>query len=280
MKIPTDLKNNANVKLTWNSTDTADESVQKDVKFGAPDDEIDESVKVSDNKGGTTFIALGDATKADKTFPYANDVPACVPPGGERTNTAKLVTNDTQTEKTATHKVLWNCEPQYDGCTLTQGYWKTHSEFGPAPWNEVQWSKVTGQAAGSCGGTVGPPSQRADMAPGSGADVVFNDGFGDYVGKVCYFDVYWDPDNKKGNYWYHLAHQYIAAEMNILADADPSAIADVLPKAKALLEKYGTSMMIDNKNPDRGDAIMYADILEQYNSGDIGPGHCDDDGAR
>ena len=118
------------------------------------------------------------------------------------------------------------------------------------------------------------------MAPGSGADVVFNDGFGDYVGAVCYFDVYWDPDNKKGNYWYHLAHQYIAAEMNILADADPSAIADVLPKAKALLEMYGTSMMIDNKNPDRDDAIMYADILEQYNSGDIGPGHCDDDGAR
>jgi hypothetical protein len=276
-KIPMDLKNNAKVDLTWNSTDKATKSVAKDVKFGDPTKEIDEMVTVSDNKGGTTFVSLGTATKKQGVFEYVNSTGPCAPPGDSRLNTAKLVTNDTQTEKMAQHTIDWACK-FVDGCTLTQGYWKTHSEFGPAPWNKDVWGQVMGTGALSCGSPVGPPSQRSDGdGAGYGASVVFNDGFGDYVGSVCYFDVYWSADNKKGNFWYHLAHQYIAAELNVLSGADPTAVSTALADAKALLEANAGTKTIDNKNPDRDKAVTLAGILADYNEGEIGPGHCDDD---
>ena len=276
-KIPTDLKNNAKVDLTWNSTDTDSKSVAKDVKFGDPTKEIDEMVTVYDNKGGTTDVNLGTATRKQGVFNYDNPTGACAPPGDSRLNTAKLVTNDTQTEKTAQHAIDWACK-FVDGCTLTQGYWKTHSEFGPAPWNKDVWGQVMGTGASSCGTPVGPPSQRSDGdGAGYGASVVFNDGFGDYTDTVCYFDVYWSADNKKGNFWYHLAHQYIAAELNVLSGADPTAVASALADAKALLEANAGTKMISNKDADYDKAVYLAGILADYNEGEIGPGHCDDD---
>ena len=48
------------------------------------------------------------------------------------TNIASLATDDTET-LTSTEIVTLNveCEGPGDGCTLTQGYWKTHSLRGP-----------------------------------------------------------------------------------------------------------------------------------------------------
>ena len=31
-----------------------------------------------------------------------------------------------------------------DGCTLTPGYWKTHSDYGPAPYDET-WAEIGGE---------------------------------------------------------------------------------------------------------------------------------------
>lgn len=55
-------------------------------------------------------------------------------------NTATFTTNTTQTQgsASATVKVTVPCQ---GGCTLTQGYWKTHSRYGPAPY-DTTWAKV------------------------------------------------------------------------------------------------------------------------------------------
>ncbi len=53
-------------------------------------------------------------------FPYPNDVPACVPPGDNRLNTAKFTTNGTKAaEDSAQHALSWECTDLPPGCTLT-----------------------------------------------------------------------------------------------------------------------------------------------------------------
>ena len=42
----------------------------------------------------------------------------------------------------------------------------------------------------------------------------------------------------------------------------------------ALLDAYKSTMNIPNRTADRATAIALADILDDYNNGLIGPGHC------
>ena len=55
------------------------------------------------------------------------------------TNIASFVTNDTG----ATGSDSWTVfiDVLCPGCTYTQGYWKTHSRYGPAPY-DTTWAKV------------------------------------------------------------------------------------------------------------------------------------------
>jgi hypothetical protein len=132
-----------------------------------------------------------------------------------------------------------------DGCTLTPGYWKTHSEKGPAPYDNT-WAKLS-----------------------NGADTLFFD-----TGKT-YYEVLWTPP-KGGNAYYILAHQYIAAYLNQLNGASMTTVADELDHAASLLDQYDSNPMgMDNiKGAVRKDFINTADILDKYNNGYIGPGHC------
>ena len=156
-------------------------------------------------------------------------------------NVASFVTNDTG----ATGSDIWTVSANVacdGGCTLTQGYWKTHSEYGPAPYDNT-WAKLAG-----------------------GADTPF---FG--TGK-SYYEVLWTAP-KGGNPYYILAHQYIAAELNVLNGASvPSDVLDDWNQAGGLLSTYGGS--IPKKSPDGLLAIQLAETLDDYNNGLIGPGHC------
>ena len=126
------------------------------------------------------------------------------------------------------------------GCTLTPGYWKTHSEYGPAPYDDT-WAQLP-----------------------DGADTLF---FG--TGKSWY-QVLWTPP-KKGDAYYILAHQYIAAYLNGLNGANTSALGNALTEAAALLDMYDTTPIPRSVRPS---FINLASILDQYNNGYTGPGHC------
>jgi hypothetical protein len=85
--------------------------------------------------------------------------------------------------------------PCETGCTLTPGYWKTHSQRGPAPYDNT-WALL-------------------------GADEESTTFF---LSGQTYYEVLWTAP--AGNVYYILAHAYIAAELNQLNGA--SIPADVL----------------------------------------------------
>lgn len=85
----------------------------------------------------------------------------------------------------------------------------------------------------------------------------------------------WSPP-KGGNAYIILAHQYIAAELNMLNGASsPEVVQDAWEDARDLLSAYEDKGTIPKKSSDRDDAIDLASILDAYNNGEIGPGHCD-----
>lgn len=133
--------------------------------------------------------------------------------------------------------------PGGDGCTATQGYWKTHSEHGPAPY-DATWAQLP-----------------------DGADTALFDS-----GKTWH-EAFWTPP-KGGNAYWILAHQYMAAHLNSLAGADTSDVADTLVEAEALLDAYDTDMGAI-KGSVRNTFTSLAGLLDDYNNGNIGPGHCD-----
>ncbi|VGO17551.1 hypothetical protein PDESU_06148 [Pontiella desulfatans] len=86
----------------------------------------------------------------------------------------------------------------------------------------------------------------------------------------------WSPP-KGGNAYLILAHQYIGAELNIVnGTAVPDEVLKAGFKAYYLIQKYQNKGTIPKKSPDRALAIDLAGILDDYNNGDIGPGHCAD----
>jgi hypothetical protein len=131
------------------------------------------------------------------------------------------------------------------GCTLTPGYWKTHSEYGPAPY-DATWAELP-----------------------NGADTVF---FG--TGQ-SWHDVLWTPP-KGGNAYYILVHAYIAAYLNDLHGADTTVISDEMTAAASLLDEYDGSpkAMSQIKGQVLKDFVQIAQVLDDYNNGRIGPGHC------
>lgn len=134
------------------------------------------------------------------------------------------------------------------GCTYTQGYWKTHVDYAAKP----QFAKKRDAAW--------------DLIDGAGTldeNAMF------FTSGKTYIQVMWTAP--KGNPYYLLAHQYIAAKLNVLDGASDSAIAADLAQAEAWFAAYGPGHGFWKKNQD---AIALAGKLASYNEGAIGPGHC------
>jgi len=110
-----------------------------------------------------------------------------------------------------------------EGCTLTQGYWKNHSE---------EWA-------------------------GLADDPFFNSG-------KTWLQILQTPP-KKGDAYIQLAHQYIAAYLNIQGGASTTAAVDAAMATALTYFTNGT-----------GNITGLATTLDDYNNGLIGPGHCED----
>lgn len=125
--------------------------------------------------------------------------------------------------------------PPDSGCTLTQGFWKTHPEAWPV-------SSLT------IGGTTYDQSELLALM--------------------------WTPVS--GDASVMLAHQLIAAELNVAAGASPvPAIAD----AQAWMAANGGTLPygIAPDTAAGAEAVALNEVLTDYNEGRVGPGHCDHD---
>jgi hypothetical protein len=139
------------------------------------------------------------------------------------------------------------------GCTLTQGYWKTHSVYGPAKHTDATWT----------------------AASGSSWDTGFNQDSLFYSSGQSYYSVLWTAP-KGGNAYYILAHQYIAALLNIRSGAATTpAVVTALNFAQTFFNAYTPASNLSKTV--RQDAVSAAGTLGSYNEGLIGPGHCSQD---
>lgn len=231
-----------NTATVATSGDVPGGSGSADVIFNnTPTSEVNECVNVSDTYSGS----LGEvcANSAPHAFNYSRDIgPYSIEGIYYVDNTASYVSNDNQATGSSTASVVVTVPSS--GCTLTQGYWKTHSINGPAPYDDA-W-----------GGHE-------------------NDYFASYPSYTKY-QILWNPP-KNGNAWYLLAHQDIAAWLNTLNGASmPAEVATALSRAYDYLQTYDPGYIggLKGSNELRKDFIRLAGILEQYNSGQIGPGHC------
>ena len=136
------------------------------------------------------------------------------------------------------------CSPPGAGCTFTQGYWKTH---GPTPKgnNEYVWP----QSVKDDGLFIGNPLYNAVQLLS-----IFN-------------------QEPKGNGLVSLAHQLIAAKLNIANGSNPSAIAATITAADALIGALIVPPIGGGElTPAQTSALNEA--LTDYNEGATGPGHC------
>ena len=210
----------------------------KKVIFGSPTTEVDECITVTDDKYGDHDDGKVCYKDLPKEFSYSLDIKYDVCGVYEFINTASFVTNDTE-EKGSDSWTVTVTVPCVSGCTLTQGYWKTHSKYGPAPYDDT-WALI-------------------------GEDTKF------FSSGLSWYQVLWTPP-AKGNVYFILAHQYIAAKLNILNGADGSAVSSYLAWAESFFNTYTPSSTLPKAV--RNEAANVASWLDQYNNGLIGPGHC------
>jgi hypothetical protein len=227
-----------------------------DVDFeNATVDEVDECIDVSDtNINGLGTVCAG-VDDLPYTFTYSlgfgkhPDADVQLECGdNEHTNTASFETNDTGATGDDDWTVNANvrCEEDGDGCTLTPGYWKTHSQQGPAPYDDT-WA------------LLGPAQENT----------VF------FLSGQTYYQALWTAPG--GNAYYILAHAYIAAELNQLNGASiPNDVLTAFNQATTLFNTYTPAQIgaLRGNNATRKQFIALAKVLDEYNNGLTGPGHC------
>ena len=127
-----------------------------------------------------------------------------------------------------------NCDDG-DGCTLTQGYWKNHNEFRTQASQQINWPAPYDEQQLLCGRKL--------------------------------LDILGTP--ARGEAWYILAHQYIAASLNAAGGAADGDVSTELSQARSLLTANCGGITADRQT-----AIDLSYVLDSYNNGLIGPGHC------
>src|SRR3989344_1281030 len=236
-----------------------------DVVWGEPDSEIDECVLVSDdNFNGPQGVEVCQ-DDLDKTIEYSVTFGTSDADGEEvvllcgesdHLNTASYVAVDDDNDTGETNQDDWTVHFNVDctiGCTLTQGYWKTHNESfeGGAPVDNT-WQ------------LLGDFDEDLNLSEYEG-EQLFDDG--------TWFQAFWTPT--KGRVWYQLAHQWMAAYLNHLnGAATPDEVDTALAAAETWL--YGNDPDAKLKGLGAENPKSWASILGSYNEGLIGPGHCDE----
>ena len=229
---------------TVTSTGIPGGSGSANIVFGAPTNQIDECVDVTDSLQGTLGqVCVGDSLPY--SFTYSRNIVGTTCGSSTVDNTASFLTNDTAAtgSDSWTVNVTVNCVL---GCTLTQGYWKTHSQQGPAPYDDT-WA------------LLGAQQETATF----------------FLSGKSWYGVFWTAP--AGNAYYQLADQYMAAQLNVLNGANvPANVQTALNQAATLFNTYTPAQIAALKGNStlRQQFVSLAGVLGSYNEGQTGPGHC------
>ena len=190
---------------------------------GVPGCDTASHVKLTDGDGGPTNSGAVASNTASNTITNPNG-----------TGVDRVVVTFTNTE-------LEN------GCTLTQGYWKTHSLAGPAPYDDG-WLAI---GAG-------------------GSSTLF------FTSTRSWLTIFNTPPSG-GNAYLQLAHQYMAAKLNVLNGASSTSAVDAaLSAAETYFAGKAAGVITETNATVKATIKGYASTLAKYNEGLIGPGHCDE----
>ena len=211
--------------------------------------EVDEEALVEDSYAGV----LG-TTSAATQYTYARTVQYDACGAYLVENTATATTNDLGiiSSDSADVTVSVPCTV----CTLTQGYWKTHSDEGPAPYDE-NW-------------------QNLGDADADAIEEEEQEGF--FLSGQTYLDMFWTA--VQGNQYYNLAHQYAAAQLNALNGASLADAQSTFDAATHFLQTTTPQEADVMKGKDRKAMVDMAGVLASFNEGLIGPGHCDENSVN
>jgi len=229
--------------------DSADVVVTEQAAPVAPTVDV---VAADCDNAGTASITNYDAAV---TYTFAPTGPSVDGSGnitGFTTGQAYTVTATNAATCTSVPSAPFTVEDALDcqyGCTYTIGYWKTHSQLGPAPY-DATWSLLEG---------------------GLEEQTIF------FKSNKTYYDVFWtDP---KGNAYYILAIQYIGAELNFLHGSEATDAQEAFADAQILFNTYTPAQVkaMKKNSPIRQKFISLAATLDDYNNGVIGPRHCEDE---
>jgi hypothetical protein len=239
----TDRTNTATVTVTPASA-VKGGSGTAPVDFGAPTTvlSVDECVSVADpfDEAGPRVVCVGQLVSWKSSFTYSHDVMFPVCGDYDVNNTATYTANDTG--ETGSDSWVVDVVVPCGGCTLTQGYWKTHSDRGPAPYDDA-WKNL------------GPLQE----------DTPF------FISGQTWFVVFWTAP--AGNPYYVLAHQYQAAKLNRLNGATSTlAVNAAMSGAEGFFAAKTPASVLTKAQ--RQQVLGWAGTLDQYNNGLIGPGHC------
>ena len=206
------------------------------------------TVQVVDSQGG--LLGTLTAPIHPQTFTYSVPVPSSACGSFDMPNTVNLLDPHTGANvgsATDTVHVTVTC-PHTNGCTLTQGYWKTHSIYGPAAKPDPAWN----------------------LLPPFGPDSLF------FLSGQTWIQVF-NTSPSGGNVYYVLAHQYEAALLNQLNGASSTSAVDAaLATATSFFNTYTPAQAgaLSSNSSARQAANAAATTLGNYNTGLIGPGHC------
>jgi len=160
-------------------------------------------------------------------------------------NTASVEESDTH--EIVTDQCAVSVNVPCNICTLTPGYWKSHSELGPAPYDDA-WAGLP-----------------------NGASTTF------FLSGTTYYGVLVSPNT--GIYW-PLASQYAAAKLNQLNGATmPPNVLGAFNATTNMLQNNTPAQMNSWTGIRRFLVLSLTGIMRNYNMGLTGPGSCDEDSS-
>jgi hypothetical protein len=127
------------------------------------------------------------------------------------------------------------------GCTWTQGYWKNHNHYATRSNRHIPWPISEDTAYFSCAETWYTILQQNSGRGGGGGGLLAQ-----------------------------LGQQYVAARLNLAMGA--SATPEVL---RAVDDLEVILFDCEVSSDERADGLAAMEILDDYNNGRLGPGHCD-----
>ncbi|EAZ80398.1 hypothetical protein [Algoriphagus machipongonensis] len=139
-------------------------------------------------------------------------------------------------------------ESLIDGCALGPGYWKSHSNFRNTKYDPT-WVLLP-----------------------NGPETPF------YISDATWIEIFKTPP--AGNAYYLLAHQFMAAKLNVwnvYRDVDPSAVLAELNAAEILFKTFTPAQVasLPKNSPERSQMLTLGSKLENFINSLSSPEYCD-----